>query len=95
MGNKGRRARVDETIEIVQGVYVLSVDATEGGARVVVSSDERPFVQIDYRFVDTERDAHLGTLRHWLASGLPLTFVRRSGQVALVDERALLERALA
>ncbi|MGH9243983.1 MAG: hypothetical protein ACRD29_06645 [Acidimicrobiales bacterium] len=84
-----------DTIEIVQEVYVLRVEPTDSGARVALFSEDRPFVQVDYRFADDERGRHLDTLRHWLDAGLPLTFVRRSGQVALVDERALIQRALA
>ena len=82
-------------IEIVQDVYVLAVRATMRGACVVLGRVEEPLAEVDYRFTATERARQLDILRRWSADRLPVTFVRRLGQVALVDERALLHRALA
>jgi hypothetical protein len=85
---------VETTIEVVQNVYVTAVDPTYGGARVVLESNDRPFVRIDYRFRTDDRRRNLDTLRRWRLDRLPLTFVQRDGQVALIDEHALLHRAL-
>jgi hypothetical protein len=87
-------ARVETTIEVVQNVYVTEVVATLGGARVVLAARDRPFVRVDYRFGAGDRRRHLDTLRRWRLDRFPLTFVQRAGQVALIDEWALLRRAM-
>jgi hypothetical protein len=85
---------VESTIEVVQNVYVTEVEATFGGARVVLVSNDRPFVRVDYRFGGDDRRRNLDTLRRWRLDRFPVTFVQREGQVALIDEWALLRRAL-
>ncbi|MGH9119404.1 MAG: hypothetical protein ACRD0A_16485 [Acidimicrobiales bacterium] len=83
-----------QDIEVVQDVYVIGVEATLAGARVVLGSGDEPIARIDYRFVEADRARQLDILRRWSDDRLPVTFVRRHGQVALVDDRALLHRTL-
>jgi hypothetical protein len=82
------------SVEVVQDVYVVDVTATVGGARVVLLSHDEPFVRVDYRFPVETRARQIDTLRGWRLDRIPITFVCSDGEVALVDERALLRRAL-
>jgi hypothetical protein len=81
-------------VEVVQDVYVVAVTATVAGALVVLLSKDEPFVRVDYKFPTETRARHIDTLRGWRLDRIPITFVCSDGEVALVDDRALLRRAL-
>lgn len=83
------------TIELHQDVVVVRVtdDGEEvevdvfGGAPAVIGT-------VSYRFPDEDdRKAQLATLSFWEREGTKLVYVRRDGEVALMDDQARFQDA--
>ncbi len=83
------------TIELHQDVVVLRV-ITEGEEVEVdvFGGDPAVIGTVSYRFPDQDdRTAQLATLTHWEREGTRLVYVRRDGEVALMDDRARFDDA--
>lgn len=83
-------------ISVVQDLRVGSVLRLGTDVEVVLLDDDGERRSVRWTFgsdADTER--HERTLRRWRADGSLVALVTRPGEVALVDDRALLARAFA
>jgi hypothetical protein len=84
-------------IELHQDVVILRV--TDEGEEVevdVFGGDPAVIGTVSYRFPDaTDREAQLATLTFWEREGTRLVYVRRDGEVALMDDEARFDDAWA
>jgi hypothetical protein len=87
---------VNNGIEVIQNllIYGVEIDGHElrvdiyGGADCVCGT-------LIYTFTDaSEREERADLLGRWRDAGTPVTYVRRDGSAALMDELALLSDAL-
>jgi len=82
--------------EVAQGVRVLG--ATASGEHVFVDIYGGPELvcgSVRFTFADvTEQASQVRVLRGWALTATPLTLVARGKTMSLIDEQALLERAL-
>lgn len=85
-----------EIVDILQGVYVVAVEHDGvGGIQVDLSVDDTYAGSVTWRFDAVEESrSHLRTLFEWAAARRPLTYLHRAGIVSLIDDLALLTRAL-
>lgn len=83
------------TIELHQDVVVLRVTADGEEVEVdVFGGDPAVIGTVSYRFPELdERKAQLATLTYWEREGTRLVYVRREGEVALMDDRARFDDA--
>ena len=83
------------TIELHQDVVVLRVVTDGDEVEVdVFGGDPAVIGTVSYRFPDAEdRKAQLATLTFWEREGTRLAYVRRDGEVALMDDRARFDDA--
>jgi hypothetical protein len=80
--------------DVIQGVFVAAVDERDGSVRVALRDGASDVGEITWTFGAGVVE-YVAQLRAWLRSETPLAYVRRGDEVALIDERALLERAYA
>lgn len=78
------------TIELHQDVVILRVTRDGEEVEVDVFGGDPPVVgTVSYRFPDDDdRRAQLATLTYWEREGTRLVYVRREGEVALMDDEA-------
>lgn len=82
---------------ITQGVAVRDVVRWRSELSAVLTGGDDPDARrhVRWRFSDpAEAERHERTLREWERCGAVLTLVERPGEVAVIDEEALLARAL-
>lgn len=87
---------MSQEIEVIQNLLVFGVD-TEGDELRVDIYGGRDCVcgTLIYRFTDpSELGERADLLRRWCTDGTPVTYVRREGSAALMDELSLLIEAL-
>jgi hypothetical protein len=82
-------------IELHQDVIVLRVTTEGEEVEVDVFGGEPAVIgTVSYRFPDVEdRKAQLATLTFWEREGTRLVYVRRDGEVALMDDQARFDDA--
>ena len=89
--------RADGRFLVTQGVAVHDVVRWRAELEAVLTGGDEPDARrhVRWRF-GSEGDAerHERTLREWERAGALLTVVERPGEVAVIDEQALLARAL-
>ncbi|MDQ1402817.1 MAG: hypothetical protein QOG03_1133 [Actinomycetota bacterium] len=80
-----------DPIELAQDVRVAFVEVDGDEVRVdIYGGTEQVCGSVVYRFCDPElRRKHLETLGQWATDGTPVTYVRREGEVVLIDEAAV------
>ncbi len=83
-------------IEVIQNLLVFGVDVEGEELRVdIFGGDDCVCGTLIYRFTDPqELGERAELLRRWCADGTPVTYVRRDGSAALMDELSLLTDAL-
>lgn len=84
-------------IEVIQNLHVFRVECDGADVRVdIYGSDDCVCGTLVYRFEDErERDQRARLLRRWCDDGVAVTYVRREGCAALLDEMAVLSEAFA
>jgi hypothetical protein len=82
-------------IELHQDVVILRVTDEDDEVEVdVFGGDPAVIGTVSYRFPDeADRKAQLATLTFWEREGTRLVYVRRDGEVALMDDEARFEDA--
>jgi hypothetical protein len=95
------RMRVEMRAEgrflVTQGVEVSDVVRWRTELSAVLTGGDEPEARrhVRWRFVDeVDAERHERTLTEWARLGAMLTVVERPGEVAVIDEHALLARAL-
>ena len=85
------------TIELHQDVVILRVTTDGDEVEVDVFGGEPAVIgTVSYRFPDeADRKAQLATLTFWEREGTKLAYVRRDGEVALMDDAARFQDAWA
>ena len=82
-----------ETIEVIQGVFVLAV--SERGKDLYVDiygGDQNVCGSIRFAFPDGKRRRAMRSVLHrWCRHRTPVTFVSRGSTIALQDDRALFD----
>jgi hypothetical protein len=94
---EGVEMRADGRFLVTQGVNVRDVVRWRGELSAVLTGGDEPEARrhVRWRFADdAEAEHHERTLREWARIGALLTVVERPGEVAVIDEHALLARAL-
>lgn len=89
--------RASGRFEVTQGVEVREVVRWRAELSAVLLGGEEAGTRrhVRWRFVDeADAERHEQTLRAWERAGTALTVVERPGEVAVIDEQALLARAL-
>ena len=89
--------RAEGRFLVTQGVEVSDVVRWRTELSAVLTGGEEPEARrhVRWRFVDeTDAERHERTLNDWARLGALLTVVERPGEVAVIDEHALLARAL-
>lgn len=89
--------RADGRFVVTQGVHVGDVVRWRAELSAVLSGGEDPDARrhVRWRFPDeADAERHERTLREWERSNVVLTVVERPGEVAVIDEQALIARAL-
>lgn len=83
-------------IEVIQNLLVFGVDTEGDELRVdIYGGDDCVCGTLIYRFGDpVELGERADLLRRWCADSTPVTYVRREGSAALMDELSLLTDAL-
>ena len=83
-------------IEVMQNLYVLHVETEGDELRVdIYGGSDCVCGTLIYSFEDPrERRERYELLRRWCDEARPVTYVRRGGSAALMDEIALLSDAL-
>ena len=86
-----------EEIEVLQDLSILRVEECDGLLVVdVYGGVDDACGSVRYSYDDPKEMArHAKTLNRWRENNTRVTYVRRGDSVALVDDRALLEDALA
>src|SRR3712207_3826136 len=87
----------DDEIELLQDLTILRVEELDGQLVVdVYGGVDDACGSVRYSYEDPKKLArHARTLNRWRESNTLVTYVRRGDSVALVDDRALLQDALA
>jgi hypothetical protein len=87
---------VNQDIEVIQNLLVFGVDIERDELRVdIYGGADCVCGTLIYRFADrSELRERAELLRKWCADGTPVTYVRREGSAALMDELSLLTEAL-
>mgnify|MGYP000241638257 CR=1 FL=1 len=89
--------RAEGRFLVTQGVEVSDVVRWRTELSAVLTGGEEPESRrhVRWRFVDEiDAERHERTLNEWSRLGALLTVVERPGEVAVIDEHALLARAL-
>jgi len=89
--------RADGRFIVTQGVVVHDVVRWRAELSAVLTGGDDPDARrhVRWRFMDeTDAERHERTLHEWARVGALLTVVERPGEVAVIDENALLARAL-
>lgn len=83
-------------IEVIQNLLVLGVDVEGEELRVdIYGGEDCVCGTLIYRFTEPhELGERADLLRRWCAEATPVTYVRRDGSAALMDELSLLSDAL-
>lgn len=86
----------NEEIEVIQHLFVFAVEIDGDELRVdVYGGHDCVCGALIYRFPDPgELADRVATLRRWRDQGTSVTYVRRNGSAALMDDLALLSDAL-
>jgi hypothetical protein len=82
---------------VSQGVAVCEVLRWHDELSAVLTGGDEPSARrhIRWRFAgEADAERHERTLKQWADAGTILTIVERPGEVAVIDEDALLARAL-
>lgn len=87
---------MSQDIEVIQNLLVFGVDTEGDELRVdIYGGADCVCGTLIYRFTDPgELGERADLLRRWCADGTPVTYVRREGSAALMDELSLLTEAL-
>ena len=87
---------MSQDIEVIQNLLVFGVDTDGDELRVdIYGGEDCVCGTLIYRFTDpAELDERADLLRRWCTDGTPVTYVRREGSAALMDELSLLTEAL-
>ena len=87
---------MNQDIEVIQNLLVFGVDTDGDELRVdIYGGDDCVCGTLIYRFSDpVELAERAELLRRWCAEATPVTYVRRDGSAALMDELSLLSEAL-
>lgn len=87
---------MNQDIEVIQNLLVFGVDSEGEELRVdIYGGDDCVCGTLIYRFTDpTELAERAELLRRWCDQATPVTYVRRDGSAALMDELSLLTDAL-
>ncbi len=87
---------MNQDIEVIQNLLVYGVDVEADELRVdIYGGDDCVCGTLIYRFTEpAELGERAALLRRWCADGTPVTYVRREGSAALMDELSLLSEAL-
>jgi hypothetical protein len=87
---------VNQDIEVIQNLLVFGVDTEGDELRVdIYGGEDCVCGTLIYRFTDAgELAERADLLRRWCHDGTPVTYVRREGSAALMDELSLLTEAL-
>lgn len=89
--------RAEGRFLVTQGVAVHDVVRWRGELAAVLMGGDEPDARrhVRWRFAEEdEAERHERTLKEWSRIGALLTVVERPGEVAVIDEHALLARAL-
>lgn len=89
--------RAEGRFVVTQGVAVEDVVRWHSELSAVLTGGDEPDARrhVRWRFgADEDAERHERTLREWARQGSLLTVVERPGEVAVIDEHALLARAL-
>lgn len=87
---------VNNDIEVIQNLLVFGVDSEGEELRVdIYGGADCVCGTLIYRFTDPDELAERADLlRRWCRDATPVTYVRREGSAALMDELSLLSDAL-
>lgn len=87
----------ESAIEVIQNLLVFAVETEGEELRVdIYGGMDCVCGTLIYKFADRkERADRARVLRRWCDAGTCVTYVRREGSAALMDELALLSEALA
>ena len=87
---------MNQDIEVIQNLLVFGVDCEGEELRVdIYGGDDCVCGTLIYRFSDPqELTERAELLRRWCLDATPVTYVRRDGSAALMDELSLLTDAL-
>ncbi|HEX9970073.1 MAG TPA: hypothetical protein VGB03_08035 [Acidimicrobiales bacterium] len=93
---RGGDEHMNQDIEVIQNLLVFGVDIEGEELRVdIYGGDDCVCGTLIYRFSDpSELDERAELLRRWCLDATPVTYVRRDGSAALMDELSLLTDAL-
>ena len=85
-----------DDIEVIQNLLVFGVDSEGEELRVdIYGGEDCVCGTLIYRFTDpVELSERADLLRRWCQDATPVTYVRREGSAALMDELSLLTDAL-
>jgi hypothetical protein len=89
--------RAEGRFIVTQGVEVHDVVRWRAELSAVLTGGDEPDARrhVRWRFEDeADAERHERTLNEWSRLGAQLTVVERPGEVAVIDEQALLARAL-
>jgi hypothetical protein len=87
---------VSNGIEVIQNLLIFGVEVDGEELRVdIYGGGDCVCGTLIYTFADrSEREERAELLGRWRDAGTPVTYVRRDGSAALMDEVALLSDAL-
>jgi hypothetical protein len=87
---------MDQDIEVIQNLFVFDVVVEGEEVKVdIYGGTDCVCGTLIYRFTDRrERLERAQVLSRWRDASTPVTYVRRQGSAALMDELALLAEAL-
>lgn len=87
---------MNQDIEVIQNLLVFGVDSEGEELRVdIYGGEDCVCGTLIYRFTDAAELAERAELlRRWCDQATPVTYVRRDGSAALMDELSLLTDAL-
>lgn len=87
---------LNHDIEVIQNLLVFGVDSEGEELRVdIYGGEDCVCGTLIYRFTDpVELAERADLLRRWRQDATPVTYVRREGSAALMDELSLLTDAL-
>lgn len=87
---------VNHDIEVIQNLLVFGIDSEGEELRVdIYGGEDCVCGTLIYRFTDpVELAERADLLRRWCLDATPVTYVRREGSAALMDELSLLSDAL-
>jgi hypothetical protein len=95
-GGRGPKETPVNGIEVIQNLFIYGVEVDGDELRVdIYGGADCVCGTLIYTFADRgEREERADLLGRWRDAGTPVTYVRRDGSAALMDELALLSDAL-